>query len=156
MAKWHYIANAFFELYKIMVNKVTFAGFRADDRPCFVLSWQSVSRCALEVCELWFLESRFNPVLQNFNPNPLRIREQHETGNPTPVGLHINLSHANNGQWLFSANTKSKSIRRSCWRKQESGSKKSKILSMHTSAVHLHLLISFHMTYLLPSSGVGH
>jgi len=28
MAKWPHIANAFSELYKIMVNKVTFVGFR--------------------------------------------------------------------------------------------------------------------------------
>jgi len=30
---WPYIANAFSELYKIMVKIVTFVGFRGGDRP---------------------------------------------------------------------------------------------------------------------------
>jgi len=32
-----------------------------------------------------FFESGSNPALSIFNPNPLRIRHQHETSNPTPV-----------------------------------------------------------------------
>ena len=32
-AKWPYIANLVFALYKIMVNKVNFRSFRGGDRP---------------------------------------------------------------------------------------------------------------------------
>jgi len=62
----------------------------------------------LEVCGLWFFESGFNPVMQIFNPNPLRIRYQHDASNPILVWLCINISQANK-KFRFSANTKSKS-----------------------------------------------
>jgi len=43
MAKWPYIANAFSELYEIMVNKVTFIGFRGGDRPHRIRPWTADS-----------------------------------------------------------------------------------------------------------------
>jgi len=60
------------------------------------------SRAMYKCADSNVFESGSNPVLQIFNPNPLRIRYQHDTSNPTPIWLRINTYHASKQQHLCS------------------------------------------------------
>jgi len=100
----------------------------------------------LEVFGRWFSWVRSNPVLQILNPNPIRIRHQLNSSNPTPVWVQeIYVNQTNSNVFLSTHKIQIQTLIRlqerkphswSCWKQPVTGYKKSKIQSMCFSWLH--------------------